>query len=153
VILRPLPPGARAPLGPLLDAYAAEMRGVLSGGAALAPGAALALLQGDPRTEILGAFQGEEALGFALFFDLPEAVFARRCGQLDDLFVRADARGRGIARQMLAALAETGRQRRWTHLRWFVPPDDHAAVALYRRMAEEPGWRSFILRLDPAASL
>jgi ribosomal protein S18 acetylase RimI-like enzyme len=153
VIIRPLPPGQRAPLGTLLDAYAAEMRGVLAGDAALAPGAALALLQEDARTEILAAFEGGEALGFALFYDLPEAVFARRCGQLDDLFVRAEARGRGIARRMLAELQALGRQRHWTHLRWFVPPEDHAALALYQRTAEEPGWRSFILRLDPAASL
>ena len=153
MIIRPLPPGARAPLGPLLDAYAAEMRGVLPGQAALAPGAALALLQEDARSEILGAFEDGQAVGFALFFDLPEAVFARRCGQLDDLFVRGPSRGRGIARRMLAELAALGRARHWTHLRWFVPPEDHAALALYRRMAEAPGWHSFILRLDPAASL
>jgi GNAT superfamily N-acetyltransferase len=153
VIIRPLPPGARAPLGPLLDAYAAEMRGVLPGQAALAPGAALALLQEDARSEILGAFEDGQAVGFALFFDLPEAVFARRCGQLDDLFVRGPSRGRGIARRMLVELAALGRARHWTHLRWFVPPEDHAALALYRRMAEAPGWHSFILRLDPAASL
>jgi hypothetical protein len=54
---------------------------------------------------------------------------------------------------MLAELQALGRARHWTHLRWFVPPEDHAALALYQRMAEEPGWRSFILRLDPAASL
>lgn len=151
--IRLLPPGERAPIGALLDAYAAEMRGVLAGDAALAPGAALALLQADARTEILAAFEGEEALGFALFYDLPEAVFARCCGQLDDLFVRAEARGRGIARRMIGELQALGRQRHWTHLRWFVPPEDHAALALYQRIAEEPGWRSFILRLDSAASL
>lgn len=153
MILRALPPGQRAPLGLLLDAYAAEMRGVLPGGAALRPGAALALLQDDPRTELFGAFEDEDAVGFALFHDLPEAVFARRCGQLDDLFVRADRRGRGIARALIRAVEAAGRERHWTHLRWFVPPEDHAALALYRRIAEAPGWHSFVLRLDPAASI
>ncbi|WP_207446560.1 GNAT family N-acetyltransferase [Roseomonas marmotae] len=153
MIIRSLPPGARAPLGPLLDAYAAEMRGVLTGDAALAPGAALAMLEQDARTEVLCAFEGEEPMGFALFFDLPEVVFARRCGQLDDLFVRREARGKGIARRMIGEITALGRARGWTHLRWFVPPEDHAALALYQRIAEEPGWRSFILRLDPAASL
>ena len=153
MIVRPLPPGARAPLGPLLDAYAAEMRGVLAGDAALAPGAALALLQDDPRSELLGAFHDDDAVGFALFHDLPEAVFARRCGQLDDLFVRADRRGRGIARALIATVEATGHARRWSHLRWFVPPEDHAALALYHRIAEAPGWHSFVLRLDVAASI
>jgi GNAT superfamily N-acetyltransferase len=153
VNIRPLPPGGRTPLGPLLDAYAAEMRGVLAGDAPPVPGAALALLQDDPRTELLGAFEGDAPLGFALFHDLPEAVFARRCGQLDDLFVRTDRRGQGIARALVNAVEDVGRGRRWTHLRWFVPPDDHAALALYRRIAEAPGWHSFVLRLDPGASI
>jgi GNAT superfamily N-acetyltransferase len=153
VILRALPPGGRAPLSPLLDAYAAEMRGVLHGDAAQHPGAALALLQDDPRTEILGAFEGEAALGLALFHDLPEVVFARRCGQLDDLFVAPSQRGRGIARRLIGAVEALGRERRWTHLRWFVPPEDHAALALYRRIAEAPGWHSFVLRLDAGASI
>jgi GNAT superfamily N-acetyltransferase len=153
VIIRALLPGGRAAISPLLDAYAAEMRGVLPGDAALAPGAALALLQHDARTDILGAFEGDRPLGFAIFLDLAEAVFARRCGQLEDLFVHPEARGRGIARGLLGALGELGRERRWTHLRWFVPPEDHAAISLYQRVAEEPGWRSFIQRLDPVASL
>jgi ribosomal protein S18 acetylase RimI-like enzyme len=59
----------------------------------------------------------------------------------------------GIARRLIGALTDLGHERRWSHLRWFVPPEDRAAIALYERVAEEPGWRSFICRLDPATSL
>jgi ribosomal protein S18 acetylase RimI-like enzyme len=153
VTLRPVPPGQRATLAPLLQAYAAEMRGLLAG-TATADGASIAaLLAADARTEILGAFQGDAAVGFALFYDLPEAVFARRCGQLDDLFVSPAARGQGIARALLGALAEAGRERGWTHLRWFVPEGDRAAIALYERVAERTDWRGYIVRIDRAASL
>jgi hypothetical protein len=34
-----------------------------------------------------------------------------------------------------------------------VPEADHAAIALYERVAERAEWRSYIQRLDRAASL
>lgn len=155
ITIRPLPPAERAALlAPLLDAYAAEMRPLLAGAAPADGATAAALIAADPRTEVLAACAGrDEAIGFALFYDLPEVVFARRCGQLDDLFVRQDQRGRGVARALLAALTDLGRGRGWSHLRWFVPEGDAAAIALYRRVAERADWHSYVIRLDPGASL
>lgn len=151
--LRAAGPGQRAALAPLLGAYAAEMRGVLQG-TAQADGAAIAaLLEADARAELMVAARDGADLGFALFYDLPEAVFARRCGQLDDLFVSPAARGQGVARALVTALGELGQARRWSHLRWFVPEGDHAAIALYERIAERADWRSYIQRLDRSASL
>ncbi|HWL82181.1 MAG TPA: GNAT family N-acetyltransferase [Roseomonas sp.] len=151
--IRPAAPAERVALAPLLDAYAAEMRGVLHGEAAASGEAIAALLAADARTELLVAWQEGAPQGFALFYDLPEIVFARRCGQLDDLFVLPTARGQGIARKLVEAVGEAGRTRGWSHLRWFVPEGDHAAIALYQRIAEQAPWRSYIQRLDPAASL
>jgi len=151
--IRPAGGGEAASLASLLGAYAAEMRGVLHGQATADAGAIAALLAADARTELLVAWEGDAPQGFALFYDLPELVFARRCGQLDDLFVRAEARGRGIARALVEAVGELGRARGWSHLRWFVPEADHAAIALYERIAERASWRSYIQRLDPSASL
>jgi len=148
-----VPPEARAALAPLFEAYAAEMRATLAGDAVASGAAAAALLAADPRAGLLAAFEGGAAVGFAVFFELPELVFARRCGALDDLFVRPDHRGRGIARALLAALAALGRERGWSHLRWIVPEADRAAIALYERVASRAPWRSYVIRLDAAASL
>lgn len=148
-----LPPADRHRLAPLLETYAAEMRETLSGTRAAGGVAAAAMLAADPRTEVLLAAVGDEPVGFAVFFDLPEAVFARRCGALDDLFVRADRRGAGIARALLDALCGLGRARGWSHLRWIVPEADPGAIALYDRVAERADWRSYVIRLDPDASL
>jgi GNAT superfamily N-acetyltransferase len=151
--IRPLPPGERHRLATLLETYAGEMRDTLAGSHP-APGTqAAALLAADTRTEILVAIEGDDILAFAVFFDLPEVVFARRCGALDDLFVRPDRRGRGLARSLIAALCALGRERRWSHLRWIVPEADHGAIALYERIAERTNWRSYVIRLDPEASL
>lgn len=138
---------------PLLAAYGAEMAPHLAGAAPARPKAVLELIANDPRAEILAAFRDGEALGFALFFDLPEIVFARRCGALDDLFVHPAARRQGVAQALIEALAEIGRARAWSHLRWIVPETDQGAIALYERIAVRAPWRSYVLRLDPTGSL
>lgn len=138
---------------PLLAAYGAEMAPHLAGATPAQASEMLKLIANDPRAEILAAFSANEALGFALFFDLPEIVFARRCGALDDLFVRPAARRQGVAQALIEALSEIGRARAWSHLRWIVPETDQGAIALYERIAARAPWRSYVLRLDPSGSL
>jgi len=148
-----IPPEGRHALAPLFAAYADEMRAVLAGAAVATAEAQAALLACHPAAEVLVAERGGEWLGFAIILDLPEVVFARSCGQLDDLFVRPEARGQGIARALIGAVCDLGRDRQWSHLRWFVPEADAAAIALYERIAARADWRSYIIRLDPASSL
>ncbi len=135
---------------PLIAAYAAEMRGLLHGSAVVDEGAATPLLEG---ALLLGAFDIGLPVGFLLLLDLPEIVFARRCGQVEDLFILPSHRRRGVARALLAAATAEATARNFSHLRWFVPEGDVAAIALYETMAERAGWRGFILRLDGDASL
>ncbi len=151
--IRELPRAERHLLAPLLAAYGAEMRPALAGAAMPAPEAQAALLAAHPAAELLLAEDAAGPVGFAVIFDLPEVVFARRCGMLDDLFVRPEARGRGIARALIAKAAGLGRVRGWSHLRWIVPEADAGAIALYERIAERADWRSYVIRLDPGASL
>jgi GNAT superfamily N-acetyltransferase len=152
-LIRPAPPAERHALAPLFAAYAAEMRGVLAGAAIPAPAAQAALLATHPAAEVLLAEASGAPIGFAILLDLPEVVFARRCGQLDDLFVLPAARGQGVARALIEAACALGRERGWSHLRWFVPEADAGAIALYERIAARADWRSYVIRLDPAASL
>jgi GNAT superfamily N-acetyltransferase len=147
---RPLDPAAAMPL---FDAYATEMRGLLHGEVPARPAEAAALLAANPAAMLLGAFADAAPVGFLLLLELPEIVFARRCGQVEDLFVLPAHRGRGAARALLAAAEAEGRARAWSHLRWFVPEADSAAIAFYERVAARADWRAYILRLDPTASL
>jgi GNAT superfamily N-acetyltransferase len=153
VLIRPLPREERHRLAPLLAAYAAEMRVTLAGHAPARPEDQAALIADHPAAEVLVAEDGGEPMGFAVLFDLPELVFARRCGMLDDLFVHPAARGQGIARALIAEACSLGRARGWSHLRWMVPEADAGAIALYERIASRADWRSYVIRLDPAASL
>jgi GNAT superfamily N-acetyltransferase len=51
-----------------------------------------------PVIESVLAWEGEQALGFALFFHNFSTFLARRGLYLEDLFVVPDARGRGIGK-------------------------------------------------------
>jgi GNAT superfamily N-acetyltransferase len=151
--IRLQPRDARHRLVPLLAAYADEMRATLAGAAVAASEEQAALLAEHPAAEVLVAEREGAPLGFAVVFDLPEIVFARRCGQLDDLFVLPAARGQGLARALIAECCALGLARGWSHLRWIVPEGDAGAIALYERIAARADWRSYVIRLDPAASL
>ncbi|MBR0656077.1 GNAT family N-acetyltransferase [Plastoroseomonas arctica] len=135
---------------PLIAAYGAEMRGLLHGTTHARAEDAAALLDG---TLLLGAFADGVPVGFLVMVELPEIVFARRCGQIEDLFILPAHRRRGAARVLLAAAEAEARTRGHSHLRWFVPEADAAAVALYERVASRAAWRGYILRLDADASL
>ena len=153
ITFRFLPPTERMAVAPLLQSYAEEMRPLLRGSEPADGRAAAAMLCADPRAELLLCEHDGAPAGFAILFDLPEVVFARRCGVLDDLYVHPTHRRRGIARAMLHHLAGEGRHRCWSHLRWIVPAGDRDAIRLYEQVAERAGWLSFVIRLDDAASL
>jgi GNAT superfamily N-acetyltransferase len=72
---------------------------------------------------------GSRALGFALYFFTFSTFKARPTLYLEDLFVRPEARGRGIGRRLLAHLARTAVERdcgrmEWSVLDWNTPARD-----------------------------
>jgi ribosomal protein S18 acetylase RimI-like enzyme len=93
---------------------------------------------------------GHEALGFTQLYPMFSSVGARRIWILNDLFVTADARRRGVARELMAAArafaAETGALR----LVLETAEDNHAAQALYESLGyqREGGTRHYSLDLD-----
>ncbi|MFG1477657.1 GNAT family N-acetyltransferase [Xanthobacter sp. V4C-4] len=117
-----------------------------AGGAPVEAGAASRLLE-DPMAEVLGAFLGGRLVAFAVFFDLPEAISGRRAGQIDDLYVAPEARGRRLAQGLIEAIAARGRARGWVHVRWLAPPDQEAAQRAYARFATPAPWSSHVLWL------
>ncbi|WP_417667774.1 GNAT family N-acetyltransferase [Roseibium sp.] len=106
---------------------------------------------GDKTAEVIGAYLGEELVGFAVYFDLPELITGLRIGQLDDIYVHPDYRNQGIGRQMIEHLEAEGKNRGWMHLRWLVPNHETPAVALYERIAEPDRLKSYIIPIDRVA--
>ncbi len=91
-----------------------------------------------PAAEVLiGECDGEPA-GFALFFQTFSTFLARPGLYLEDLFVRQDARNRGLGRELLSELARIAVERDCGRLEWSVLDWNEPAIAFYRRLGAVP---------------
>lgn len=105
----------------------------------------------DRAAEVLGAFQQDRLVAFAVFFDLPELVTGLRLGQLEEIYVHPEFRRQGIARKMIETLVIEGQSRGWLHLRWLVPGKNVPAITLYDKIAEPDQCKSYVIPIDRVA--
>jgi GNAT superfamily N-acetyltransferase len=91
----------------------------------------------DPAFTALIAERAGAPAGYALFWPTYDTESACRGGWLSDLYVTPEARGHGIARQLLADIACRTAARDGRYLVWLVHDSNHGARAFYRRYAEE----------------
>lgn len=105
----------------------------------------------DRNAEVLGAFSGEDLIGFGVYFDLPELITGLRIGQLDEIYVHPEHRNQGTGRKIIEALVAEGKKRGWLHLRWIVPGKNAPAVALYEKIAEPDHRKSYVIPIDRIA--
>lgn len=98
-------------------------------------------------SEALVAAEGGRLLGLAHFRPFARPLSASTGGFLDDLFVDPAARGSGAAEALLRAVAEVGRGRGWTVIRWITAEDNYRARGLYDRIGEKTKWATYDIRL------
>jgi GNAT superfamily N-acetyltransferase len=97
------------------------------------------------------AFVGDRPAGLALWFWTYKSFRASRGVFLEDLYVRPEFRGRGIASALLAELARSCGAAGGTFMEWFVLDWNTTAIDFYRRIGAQTldDWR--ICRLDTPA--
>lgn len=86
-----------------------------------------------PACEALVATENDTAplLGYALFFPIFSTFKTRRCLFLEDLYVTPGARGKGLGRELLAAVAGIARDRDCPRLDWNVLSWNQPAIDFY----------------------
>ncbi|HEX4885609.1 MAG TPA: GNAT family N-acetyltransferase [Casimicrobiaceae bacterium] len=96
-----------------------------------------------PHVEALIARIGPEAVGFALFFHTFSTFLARRGLWLEDLFVLPAARGRGVGKALLRAVAGVAAERGCGRFEWSVLDWNTPAIRFYEGLgaAVLPDWR------------
>ena len=105
--------------------------------------------------EVVLACVGGEPMGFALFFHNFSTFKGSPGIYLEDLFVRPEARGRGLGKQLLAHLARTAVERHCARLEWSVLDWNEPSIGFYRRLGAVPmdEWTIFRLTGEPLALL
>jgi len=97
---------------------------------------------------LLGAWEGDELVGFATIYWTHSSTVAADIALMNDLFVATGRRGTGAGRALIEACAAAARDRGCAHLEWFTAPDNEVAQRLYDRMgAERSAWFAYELPL------
>ena len=105
--------------------------------------------------EVVFACVGDDPVGFALFFHNYSTFLGKPGIYLEDLFVRPEARGRGIGKQLLAWLAQTAVARDCGRLEWAVLDWNEPSIGFYRSLGAilKSEWQIFRLSGDPLKAL
>ena len=99
-------------------------------------------------TEGLVAVDDKGALiGLTHFRPFARPLSATTGGFLDDLFVTPASRGSGAARLLIEAVAQVGKQRGWSVIRWITAEDNYRARSLYDKVADKTKWATYDIKL------
>jgi GNAT superfamily N-acetyltransferase len=104
-----------------------------------------------PYAETVIAEDDAKPVGFALFFHTFSTFLARPGIYLEDLFVLADHRGRGVGRALLAHLAHLALERGCGRLEWAVLNWNQDAIRFYERLGARPNSEWTVYRLTGEA--
>jgi GNAT superfamily N-acetyltransferase len=91
-----------------------------------------------PAAEVVIASADEVPVGFAVFFANYSTFLGLPGLYLEDLFVRPEARGRGVGRALVEYLARLTVDRGWGRLEWRVLDWNEPSIAFYKRLGAEP---------------
>ena len=87
------------------------------------------------------------AVGLAHYRPFARPLSATTGGFLDDLFVSPELRGGRVADALIGALAEEGRRRGWSVIRWITADDNYRARGVYDRVAARTMWLTYDVKL------
>ena len=101
-----------------------------------------------PKAEVVVAWMGAEAAGFALFYT-NYSTFRGQCGvHLEDLYVGPEWRSAGLGRQLLAHMARLTLARDCGRLEWWALTKDERVNAFYEAVgaAVQDEWSVYRLK-------
>lgn len=100
-------------------------------------GLARRLLESPTEGRQLVATEGPDAIGFATLYFTYSTLRASRVAILNDLYVRAAHRRRGVATRLFEACRSVAREEGCPSMQWETHPDNTQARALYEKLGAE----------------
>lgn len=105
--------------------------------------------------EVVFGCVNQEPVGFALFFHNYSTFLGKPGIYLEDLFVRPEARGRGIGKRLLVWLAATAVERHCGRLEWAVLDWNEPSIGFYKSLGavHKSEWQIFRLTGEALTAL
>jgi GNAT superfamily N-acetyltransferase len=103
-----------------------------------------------PAAEVIIAELARAPVGFALYFQSYSTFLGKPGLYLEDLFVRPAARGKGVGRALMSALARIAVQRDYGRFEWAVLDWNEPALQFYRSLGAKPQSEWTVQRLTGA---
>ena len=103
-----------------------------------------------PDAEVVIAYESTEPIGFALFFCNYSTFLAQRGLYVEDLYVKPEARGKGVGKKLLLHLAQLALERGCGRMEWWVLDENERAIQFYKNLGAHPmdDWTVFRLTHD-----
>ena len=104
----------------------------------------------DPLHEVEGLVAETpegRAVGLAHFRPFARPLRAVYGGFLDDVFVDPAWRGRRVADALIEAVAQRGRERGWSVVRWITADNNYRGRGVYDRLASRTHWITYDIAL------
>lgn len=110
-----------------------------------------AMFGARPSAEAIIGHNGDEAVGFALFFYTFSTFLGSPSLYLEDLFVLPEWRGKGLGRQLLSHLARIALDRGCQRMEWSVLDWNEPSIRFYRGLGAIPQDEWTVYRLSDEA--
>jgi len=113
------------------------------------------LFGSKPAAEVLLAHWDGECAGFAVFFGTYSTFLAQAGLYLEDLYVKAHLRGKGIGLALLKRLAAIAAERNCGRLEWSVLNWNEPSIQFYEKLGAVPldEWTKYRLSGEPLRNL
>lgn len=88
--------------------------------------------------EALVGYLNDTPVGFALYFHNFSTFLGRKGIYLEDLYVKPEARGKGVGQKILVYLARLAKERDCGRLEWSVLDWNTPAIEFYKKIGAKP---------------
>jgi len=96
------------------------------------------LFGAEPAAQVVFAYDNDTPVGYAVFFYTYSSFVALPGMYLEDLFVKPEARGKGVGRELLRYLARLAKEKGCSRIEWAVLNWNEPAIGFYKRLGAVP---------------